>query len=259
MKTKLSLAFLFSVLITFQSVAGPKWGATGHRAIGEIANSYLNSKTKREVKKLLNRESLAFVSTFADEIKSDDRYRKFYTWHYINMPLDAMYDSSKRNPDGDLVSGIEFCKTIIKDKNTTDSDKGFYLKLLIHLVGDLHQPMHIGLEEDKGGNDFKLQWFYNDTNLHSVWDSKMIDDYGMSYSELAQNAGSLSKEQIKNIQKGNVIDWVNETHKLSNEVYNSVKPGDNLRYSYSYKYFGTVRSQLQIAGIRLAQILNELF
>jgi hypothetical protein len=259
MKTKIYLTFLFSILITFQLTAEPKWGATGHRAIGEIANSYLNSKTKREIKKLLQRESLAFVSTFADEIKSDNRYKKFYTWHYINMPLDAMYDRSKSNPEGDLVSGIEYCISIIKDKNTTDDDKAFYLKLLIHLIGDLHQPMHVGLAEDKGGNDFKLQWFYNDTNLHSVWDSKMIEDYGMSYSELAKNANYLTKEHVKIIQKGSVIDWVNETHKLSNEVYNSAKPGDNLRYNYSYKHFGTVRSQLQIAGIRLAKVLNELF
>jgi hypothetical protein len=259
MRPKFIFTFLFSILITFQITAEPKWGSTGHRTIGEIASSYLNCKTKRKIKKLLNKKSLAFVSTFADEIKSDDRYKKFYTWHYINIPLDAMYDRSKSNPEGDLVSGIEYCETIIKNKNTTDDDKAFYLKLLIHLIGDLHQPMHVGLAEDKGGNDFKLQWFYNDTNLHSVWDSKMIEDYGMSYSELAKNSDYLTKKQIKNIQKGTVIDWVNETHILSNEVYNSVKPGENLRYNYSYKYFGIVRSQLQIAGIRLAKVLNELF
>jgi hypothetical protein len=259
MKTKLLFTVLFSTLISFQLIAEPKWGATGHRAVGEIANTYLKSKTKRAIKRLLHRESLAFVSTFADEIKSDERYNKFYTWHFINMPLDAIYDASKSNPEGDLVSGISFCETIIKDKNASDDDKTFYLKLLVHLVGDLHQPMHVGLLEDKGGNNFKLQWFYNDTNLHSVWDSKMIEGYGMSYSELAINTNYLTKEQVINIQKGTVIDWVNETHKLTNDVYASVKQGDNLRYKYSYKYMGTLRSQLQIAGIRLAKVLNELF
>jgi hypothetical protein len=220
MKTKLLFTVLFSTLISFQLIAEPKWGATGHRAVGEIANTYLKSKTKRAIKRLLHRESLAFVSTFADEIKSDERYNKFYTWHFINMPLDAIYDPSKMNPEGDLVSGISFCETIIKDKNTSDDDKAFYLKLLIHLVGDLHQPMHVGLLEDKGGNNFKLQWFYNDTNLHSVWDSKMIEGYGMSYSELAINTNYLTKEQVINIQKGTVIDWVNETHKLINTRIN---------------------------------------
>ncbi|MCF7560191.1 S1/P1 nuclease [Sabulilitoribacter multivorans] len=258
---KPTLILVFTLFFTFfQPIqASPKWGATGHRVVGEIANQYLNYKTKKEVQRLLKRESLAFVSTFADEIKSDDRYKKYYTWHYINMPLEADYDASKQHPDGDLVSGIAYCQSVIKNKQSSDDDKAFYLKLLIHLIGDLHQPMHIGLEEDRGGNDFKVQWFYNETNLHSVWDSKMIDDYGMSYTELANNADYVTKSQIKAIQKGSIIDWVNETHQLTRKVYNNVQPNENLRYRYSYQNFNTVRSQLQIAGIRLAKVLNDLF
>ena len=175
------------------------------------------------------------------------------------MPMEADYDVSKQSPDGDLVSGIEFCKSVIKDKSTSDEDKAFYLKLLVHFIGDLHQPLHVALEEDKGANDFKVQWFYQDTNLHTVWDRKMIDDYGMSYSELAKNADYLTKDQIKDIQKGSVIDWVNETHQLTREVYASVKQGDNLRYEYSYKYLNVARKQIQKAGIRLAKTLNDLF
>ena len=250
------LSFLFTVNT---NASEDFWGPTGHRVVGEIANDYLCGKAKREVKRLLKRKSLAFVSTFADEIKSDKRYNEFYTWHYINMPFDENYENSKKNEKGDLVSGIEYCKKIILDKNASDDDKAFYLKLLIHLIGDLHQPMHIGLQEDKGGNDIKLQWFYKDTNLHRVWDSEMIDEFDMSYNELAENADVLSKQQVKAIQEGSVIDWVNETHQLTKKVYASVKPEENLRYRYSYNHFKTVRSQLQIAGIRLAQVLNDLF
>jgi len=97
------------------------------------------------------------------------------------------------------------------------------------------------------------------TNLHRVWDSEMINGYGMGYIELAENANRLTKEQVKAIQEGTVIDWVNETHILSNKVYTSVTEGENLRYRYSYDHFETVRSQLQIAGIRLAKVLNNLF
>ena len=135
----------------------------------------------------------------------------------------------------------------------------FYLKLLIHFIGDLHQPLHVGLVEDRGGNDFKLQWFYKDSNLHSVWDREMIDSFGMSYSEPAENADYLNKNQVKTIQAGSLIDWVNDTHKITREVYAHVKPNENLRYSYSYDNFETVRSQLQKGGIRLAKILNDLF
>lgn len=235
------------------------WSATGHRVVGAIADDYINGKTKRAIKKLLKSQSLALVSTFGDDIKSDRRYNEFYTWHYINMPLDMDYENSKKNPDGDLVSGINYCTKVIKDEKTSDEEKAFYLKLLIHFIGDLHQPMHVGLEEDKGGNDFKLQWFYNDSNLHRVWDREMIDGFGMSFTELAKNADVLTKQEVKNIQKGSLVDWVNDTHKLTRKVYKNVKPNDNLRYRYSYDNFGIVRSQLQIAGIRLAKVLNDLF
>ena len=252
------IALLF-IIPMYGNTANTYWGSTGHRVVGKIADNYLSGKAKREVRRLLNRKSLAFVSTYADEIKSDRRYNKFYTWHYINMPLESNYQDSKKNPDGDLVTGIAYCKTVIQDKNASDDDKAFYLKLLIHLIGDLHQPMHIGLEEDKGGNDFKVQWFYKDTNLHRVWDSEMIEEYGMTYTELAENADVLNKKQVKAIQQGNIIDWVNETHELSKIAYKSAEPNENLRYRYSYNHFETVRRQLQFAGIRLAKVLNDLF
>ena len=254
------ILFFTIFFVGFHNVqAEGDWGSTGHRVVGEIADQYLKGKTKRQLKRLLKSKSLAFVSTYADEIKSDRRYNEFYTWHYINMPLESDYENSKKNPAGDLVTGIEYCKKIITDKNSSDEDKAFYLKLLIHLIGDLHQPMHIGLEEDKGGNDFKLQWFYEDSNLHRVWDSEMINQYGMGYIELAENADVLSKAQVKAIQQGTLIDWVNETHEITKKVYASAEPDENLRYRYSYLHFETVRSQLQISGIRLAKVLNDLF
>ena len=235
------------------------WGKNGHRATGEIAEKYLNKRTKKRINKILNGQSLAFVSTYADEIKSDRNYNKYYSWHYINMDLDETYESAKKNPKGDLVTGIQTCVAVLKDKNSTLKDKKFHLKMLVHFLGDLHQPLHIGRREDKGGNDIQLKWFGSKTNLHHVWDHSLIDDWGMSYLELANNAKSLSKKQILAIEKGSLIDWVNEVHELTNEVYNSVESGQNLRYRYSYEHFGIVRNQLQKGGIRLAKILNEIF
>jgi len=259
MRPKLIYAFIALFLFSFSANSSLRWNATGHRTVGKIAESYLKSSTKRKINKLLKGQSLAFASTYADEIKSDKRYNDFYTWHYVNMPLNSNYEDSEKSPNGDLATGIAYCKKIIKDENSSEADKAFYLKMLIHFIGDLHQPMHVGLASDKGGNDFKLQWFYRDSNLHRVWDTEMINGYGMGYIELAENADILSKEQVKAIQEGTVIDWVNDTHKLTQKVYASVNEGDNLRYRYSYDHFETVRSQLQIAGIRLAKVLNDLF
>lgn len=235
------------------------WGKNGHRATGKIAEKHLTRKTKKCIDKLLKGQSLAFVSTFADEIKSDRKFNKYYSWHYVNMKLDETYEQSEKNPQGDLVTGINTCVTILKDKNSSDEEKVFHLKLLVHFIGDLHQPMHIGRSEDKGGNTIQVQWFGRGTNLHRVWDENMIDDFKMSYTDLADNAQDLSKSQIALIKKGSVVDWVNEVHKLTKEVYNSVQVGENLRYRYSYNHFGTVRTQLQKGGIRLATVLNNIF
>ena len=100
------------------------------------------------------------------------------------MHLDETYENSEKNPKGDLVTGIEHCKSVIKDKKSSDADKAFYLKLLIHLIGDLHQPMHVGKNEDLGGNKIIVDFFSTQSNLHSVWDSDIIEQEGLSFSEL---------------------------------------------------------------------------
>lgn len=255
--------FILSVLtiaaLSYSSHANPIWGPTGHRTIGHIAENHLSKKAKNKIRELLNGESLAFVSTYADEIKSDRKYDSFYTWHYINMPLDMNYAESEKNPKGDLVTGINKCIAILKDKKSTKADKVFYLKMLVHLIGDLHQPLHIGRAEDKGGNTIQVQWFGKGTNLHHVWDEDMIDKWGMSYTELTCNAEQLTQAEIRDLEKGSLADWVDDTHKLSRIVYASAEVGQKLSYDYNYNYFGMTRSQLQKAGIRLATILNEIF
>jgi len=235
------------------------WGKTGHRTVGQIAQKYLTKRAKREINKLLDGHSLAFVSTYADEIKADKRFNKYYTWHFVDYPFGVSYKDSKKNPKGDLVTGIKKCVSVLKDKDATKADKEFYLKLLVHFIGDLHQPLHVGLATDRGGNDIHVEWFNKKTNLHSVWDSKMIDYYKMSYTELASNAEQLSQAQIKAIQKGTVMDWIRDSRKVARKVYASAKPGDNLRYKYMYNYFGIVQFQLEKGGLRLAKLLNAIF
>lgn len=256
-----SAYILIIFLITFLAgnANNPDWGQTGHRTIGKIAENYLEAKTKREISKILDGQSLALVSTFGDDIKSDKRYKDFYSWHYVNMPFGVKYEDSEKNPNGDLVTGIEKCKSVILDKNASKDDKAFYLKLLVHFIGDLHQPMHVGRAEDKGGNTIQVQWFNDGTNLHSVWDSKMIDSFQMTYTEMAANADKISKEQVKYLQQGTIADWANETQTFAIKAYASTEVGEKLSYNYMYENFGLVRSQLQKGGIRLAKVLNDLF
>lgn len=254
----LNLLIPFFLLTSIQATS-PNWGQTGHRVVGEIAQKHLSCKAKRKIKKILGGQSLAFVSTFADEIKSDKKYRTFSPWHYVNVPFGETYHDCEKSKKGDLVTGIAKCKEVIQDENASNTDKAFYLKMLVHLIGDLHQPLHNGRKEDKGGNTIQVEWFGKGTNLHRVWDSNMLDQYDMSYIELSKNTKKLSKLEIKNIQKGNVVSWVEETRLIAKKVYESAKVGEKLGYRYMYDHFGTVQEQLQKAGIRLAKELNELF
>lgn len=235
------------------------WSKTGHRVIGDVAQQYLSRKTKKEIKKLLDGQSLASVSNFGDKIKADKRYKEFSAWHYVNFPADKKYTDVEPSKYGDVVLGIQKCIAIVKDTKKTKEDRAFYLKLLVHLVGDLHQPMHVGRLEDKGGNDFQVEWFNKGTNLHKVWDTYMIEDNGMSYTELSQSLPKLSKEERKKLQQGTVYDWVEESQDIANEIYASTKVGEKLFYGYSYKWWGTVENQLQVGGLRLAKVLNDLF
>jgi len=235
------------------------WSKTGHRAIGEVAQEHLNNRTKKAIAKLLDGESLAEVSNFGDEIKADKRYREFGPWHYVNFPADKKYTDVEPSPQGDIIIGIEKCIALVKDKKSTKADKAFYLKMLVHLVGDLHQPLHAGRLEDKGGNDIQVQWFNDGSNLHRVWDSNMINSYGMSYTELAESLPVLSKRQEKAIQEGTIYDWVEESQDIANRIYDSVEVGEKLKYRYSYEWWGTVEKQLQKGGLRLAKVLNDLF
>jgi len=259
MKYKLVILFLFISISTYATGNTVIWGQTGHRVVGEIAYSHLTNKAKRNIEKLLNGEGLAIISTYADEIKSDKKYREFGAWHYVNFKDGESYETSEKNPKGDLLQGIKKCQEVISNPDASKEEKIFYVKLLVHLLGDLHQPLHIGRSEDRGGNNIKVQWFRGNTNLHSVWDTKMIESYNMTYTELSSNLNKFSKNQRKAIQEGTVLDWVNETRFLTMKVYESAKVDENLSYRYMYENFATVKTQLQKGGLRLAKVLNELF
>ncbi len=255
---KLIIILLVSILSNVLSAA-EDWGKTGHRVVGEIAEKYLSKKAEKQISKLLDGHSLAFVAYYGDDIKSDRAYDHYRPWHYVNFPFGEKYETHSKSDKGDIIQGIQKCITVLKNDNASRTDKVFHLKMLVHFLGDLHQPLHIGLAEDKGGNDFQVRWFNDGTNLHSVWDYKMIDFYDMSYTEMATNTDVLSKEQVEAIKKGTVIDWMYESRILCEDIYAHTEIGEKLSYNYMYEYMDSVRSQLQKGGIRLAKLLNEIF
>jgi len=234
------------------------WGSTGHRALAEVASFYLTENAKNKINEILDGETIVTVSMYADDIRSDNRYDKYYDWHFINMELDEDYEDAVPSEKGDVFIAINKCLDILESDSLTDSDKSFYLKLLIHFIGDLHQPMHIGRYEDRGGNRVYVKWFGRNSNLHRVWDSEMINGYKMSYSELAKNLPTPENLEIE-FERDDLIDWVNETHSYTRKIYNDVSIDDNLGYEYQYQNFQIVRELILKGGMRLASVLNYLF
>ena len=248
------LVFCLALLIP---VSGFSWGPTGHRAVGLIASKHLSAKAKKNIIKILGQNSLAEVSNWMDEIRSDSTYKDMGDCHWVTIETGKTYDQSPKNPKGDVIATIERIVAELKkhtlDKNTEEE----YLKMLVHLVGDIHQPLHVGCCDDKGGNQVKVKWFGKETNLHTIWDSNMIDDTKLSYTELASYLDEPDPNTIAALQKNSVRQWVDESMTYRKQVYEF---GDgNLSYKYAYKNLPTVKERLLLAGIRLAGILNEIY
>ena len=239
------------------------WGSTGHRVIAEVASNYLTDNARLQINKILDGETLVNASTYADDIKSDSRYDKYYNWHFLNMELDDDYQDITPSEKGDVYIAINQCIDVLQNSSASNSEKSFYLKLLVHFVGDLHQPLHIGRYEDRGANRIYVKWFGRNSNLHRVWDSEMINSHNMSYSELALNLPDpnllISTKEADKFQRDDVLKWVNEIHEYTVSIYNGVSIDDRLGYEYQYENFGTVKDLLLVGGIRLAKILNYLF
>jgi hypothetical protein len=246
----------FALLICI-SISSFGWGPTGHRATGWIAEKYLSKKARKAIEKLLKGESLAMTATWMDDVRSDSTYDYMVDWHWVTIPFGNTYDKTTKNPNGDIIATLERIITELKSKKLTEEEQVNRIRILAHLIGDIHQPLHVGGMDDRGGNNVKVTWFRNESNLHRVWDSEMIDDTRLSYTELAQSLDKPTQAQILSWQKASVRDWANESQALKDNVY-AIGNG-KLGYEYSYKNFHIVRARLLQAGVRLAGILNEIY
>jgi len=262
MKTIRSIVlFSFFFSLPFTSLA---WGVLGHRIVGEIANSYLTPKAKAAIQKILGTESIAMSSNWADFIKSDTSFRYLNSWHYINLDKGLTEDQLHHILESDTTTNVltktNFLIGELKKKNQSAAQKQFYLRLLIHFIGDIHQPLHAGHREDLGGNRVKVSWFNTPTNLHAVWDESLVNFQQLSYTEYTAAINHSTLQQRKGWQKQPVKEWVAESYLLAENVYNEIKEDNQkLSYDYNFRHIGTVNSQLLKGGVRLAGILNRIF
>jgi hypothetical protein len=252
------MKFISLSVLILQAFVCLAWGPTGHRVIGHVAEEHLSPKARKAVQEILGHESLAMASTWMDEVRSDTAYDHTRDWHWVTIPDGETYAQSEKNPKGDVVEAIDRMKASLKDRSTSLEDKRRDLRFLIHLIGDLHQPLHVGRGDDRGGNQFQVRWMKQGSNLHRVWDSGIIDLQELSYTELAQSLAPVTAREKGEWQRGSSAQWAEEAMQWRPQIY-AVEKGDELGYEYSYLNWPLVKDQLRKGGVRLARVLNEIF
>lgn len=241
------------------------WGTTGHRVVAEIAQRHLSRKARREIKKLFGREPLDYWANWPDFIKSDttNKWKETSEWHYVDLPghlsKETFIRELKAIDHKSLYSQIPAMEQVLKNKNASLHEKQIALRFLIHFIGDLHQPLHVGHANDLGGNKITEYWFGKKTNLHAIWDEDLIDYQKWSYTEYATNIDIVSKDEIKQIQSGTLEDWFYQSHQLADEVYDRTPADSHLSYRYNYMFYDKLNQQLLDGGLRLAKVLNDVF
>lgn len=280
MKLLFKTSALLALALTSQNTWA--WGSTGHQSIALIAEQHMTPNALKKAHALLDGDSLMAVSMWADLVRSNPKtYGNTGNWHYTTWPDDAEHFTAKLETpqSGFLLSQIEKQSRVLIDIKSSPAKKAFALKFLVHLVGDLHQPLHVGGGHDRGGNDCKVIWLSNTTNLHAVWDSALIDSTQLDYIELAALASQdRSKKQIAQWQASQVLDWAKESKQLSPSIYpaevnKSKAPSKVLSYCQANvlqanmpildadcttQNLPTVNQRVFQAGIRLANLLNKL-
>ncbi len=251
-----TLAFLGSLSCAFG------WGKDGHRIVADMASRLLTDRTRTEVEDLLRGESLAEVSTWADVVRDDPPYRATAPWHYVNIPKDGEAYEEKRDcpKAGCVVSAIRKQVETLKDAQVPREQRVEALKFLVHFVGDVHQPLHAGLAEDRGGNEIIVDLLGERKNLHEVWDSDIIERAHRPWKEYADElTRRMSEDQRKAWSSLDPARWATESHKLALTHAYAVGPEGALDEAYLDRARPVVEERLTAAGVRLAGLLNSIF
>ncbi|QBM76577.1 S1/P1 Nuclease [Sphingomonas sp. AAP5] len=256
------LAPLAGIALALAPAPAFAWGKTGHRVVGAIAQRYLTPRAAVGVKRILGSETLAEASNWPDFMRSDPSDFWQHTagpWHYVTVPKGKMYVEASAPPEGDGVTALARFSATVRDPNANLADKQLALRFIVHIVGDLQQPLHAGNGTDKGGNEVKVTFDGKPTNLHAVWDSGLIDDEQLSFSEMASwLRDRITPADLKTWSTTDPTVWVAESAALRDRIYPS--PGEtNLSYRYVFDHKAQMELRLEQGGVRLAAYLNQLF
>lgn len=257
MKSKFIILAIASLMAVTECLA---WGQVGHDTTCAIAEKHLSRRAKKKIKKILKGKSLVYWANWLDNVSHTPEYEYMKPWHYKNVNADQTYEDVRPPEEGDVVTILYEQVNKLKSGQLSDEEEALALKIVIHLIGDLHQPMHMGRKTDHGGNTIKITVFNQERNLHATWDEDVVDfAHHWTYTEWVEQIDRASKKERKAIEQGTFDDWARETYEICKDIYDDTPEGTQVSYDYIAKYTPVVEQQLLKAGIRLARILNEIF
>lgn len=236
------------------------WSQKGHDVTAYIAEQHLTPATRHAVDSILEGKSMVYWANWLDNASHTPEYSYTSTWHYKNTNEGVGYDEMTRHPKGDIELASIDQVAKLKSGELSPEESALALKILIHLLGDMHQPMHMGRQTDLGGNKTKVNYFGRDTNLHSVWDNSVVKSaHDWSYTEWQQQVDRATSDEQEAIIAGNIGDWCRETYAISNDVYKESPSGVKISYDYVAMFTPVIEQQFLRGGLRLAHLLNQIF
>jgi hypothetical protein len=279
---------LFALLLIILPQALLAWGANGHRIVAQICYDNLSPEARTRVDEAMGDNYLAQLSTWPDYIKAEKGWDFAKPWHYMTVQpdmtvADVNVKNSARPKVDDVREGIELMVGILKgekaarDKMTALMEENRVeplagsldataLAFLIHFIGDVHQPMHVGKNRDLGGNKISVLFFGERKNLHSVWDSGIVEHEKLSYTEFAAFASIHTRGRKAKWEKDGLETWIKESVVLRERLYDTLYDRTDretglpdFSWDYQHDFLPIVEDRLAAAGYRAAVLLNDLF
>ncbi len=197
------------------------WGSKGHALVAEVDFNYMDENTKKEVLKYLNDMTIQDAANWMDNVKSDHSYDFMRAYHYVNF--DKGVNVVETNGDYIIYQLNATIKDLQNKNNLSKEEINTKIKIIFHLIGDLHQPLHVGYGDDKGGNTMQINYNFRGTNLHSLWDSGIIEYKKISLPDCL-GIIKYSKNEIRALQDINVVNWATDSRAYLPLIY---KTGGN--------------------------------
>jgi hypothetical protein len=266
------VAFALSAALAVAASPAAAWGPIGHRVSAELAERNISGRTRAHVEQILGRERLPEAATWPDDERSnpDPFWRQEASpWHYVTLSPGQRADQLAHPSEGDAATALARFTAVLRDPAASREDKARALRFVVHIVGDLHMPLHTGKPGDRGGNDFKVTWFGAPQNLHWVWDEGIINDQQLSFSEYAERLHSrTTPAEVLQWWDARPGTWIDESTALRDRIYpatggeagqGTLESPVALSWDYVWQWRPSLEQRLQQAGVRVAAYLDWVF